>query len=234
MRDVADLRAEQIGDAVKLSWRLDGPVDAVTIERTVDESSPVRLPMRRIRANAGQYVDSAVQPGVTYCYQIYVEFHDVDGVPARTSGSRTTVTVAARPRADLPIRQDQPTGADPPIRQDPQTQDPQTQEQQTTVSYTVARAGWRRRTLRVQVRADGVPSELVLIARSGTTPPQARGDGQVLARMSAHAPAREHSEHTMEVSLDGAQLPWGVRLFPGSDGMGVVLQHPPDDALVVR
>ncbi len=447
MRDVADLCAEQIGDAVKLSWRLDGPVDAVTIERTVDESSPVRLPTRRIRANAGQYVDSVVQPGVTYCYQVYVEFHDVDGVPARTSGLRTAVTVAPRPRAihdleaatvagrtmlrwsapagtevriyavaatgstglgpghplaaedtevDLariadpvrlvgssdsghlvdplaageldyvpvtvlagravvgrPVRHlvveavgdlraddrgeeivlsfrmppgitearvlwrrdrlptgpddpdagqakvtntsleikggwhlaappdgsayfivcyplvridgtltavppgtgilarpatrvDQPTGVDPvtrpdlptradqPIRQEPQTQDPQTQDPQTTVSYTVARAGWRRRTLRVQVRADGMPPELILVVRAGTTPPHARGDGQVLARMSVHAPTREHSEHMMEVSLDGAQLPWGVRLFPGSDGVRVVLRHPPDDALVVR
>jgi hypothetical protein len=98
-RDITGLRAEQIGDRVRLSWRLDGPVDAVTIERTTDESSPVQGPMRRIRANAGQYVDSAVQPGAGYRYHVYVEFQDVDGHSARTTGSRIAVAVTPRPPA---------------------------------------------------------------------------------------------------------------------------------------
>ncbi|WP_157180346.1 zinc ribbon domain-containing protein [Protofrankia coriariae] len=548
MRDVTELRAEQIGDAVKLSWRLDGPVDAVTIERTVDESSPVRLPTRRTRANAGQYVDSAVQAGVTYRYQVYVEFHDADAVPARTDGASTMATVIPRPpairdlqvttaagrtmlrwnapagsevriyavppndpqpssqsglsssppghplavedtevdlariadparlvgssdsghlvdlsaageleyvpvtvlagravvgravrhlivgeitelRADdrgeeivlsfrMPLgitearvlwRRDQlPTGPDdpeadqakvtntsleikggwhlaapsdgsayfiacyplvhiggtltavppgtgilarpavraeqdarpnPPLRvdvsapaaggqegwraahpsthpstsadpadpaaagdqqaagdqraaedrqaagsagasadpptgasslvqpdQQPQQEQPyqgqprkeqqpqqpqqeqqeqqpqqehQPQQQQmredaAMVSYMVARVGWRRRTLRVQVRAEGLLPELLLVARSGTTPPQTREDGQVLARVPAREAAHAHGEHTVEVPLDGARLPWGVRLLPGPDAAQIVLRHPPDDALVLR
>ncbi len=444
VRDVAVLRAEQIGDGVRLSWRLDGPVDAVTIDRTVDESSPVQVPRRRIRANAGQYVDTVVQAGVTYRYQVYVEFQDVDGHPARTAGSGITVTVTPRPRAvrDLAVttvdgrtvlrwsampaahvqiyavpvsdaapphaagvedteidlakiaegarlvgssrsghlvdplaageldympvtvrdgravigcgvrhlvvegirdlraddrgeeivlsfqmppgitqarvlwRRDQlPTGpedpdsfrakvtntsleikggwhlaaprdgsayfvacyplvrtggtlravgpgmaivarsaASPDSHDSPDSPDdldsrndlnhPERHEyrdRERTVTYTLARSGWRRRTLRVHVRADGPLPAMVLVARPGTTPPQASDDGHPLARVSALPPT---PQRTLEVSLEGAELPWGVRLFPSSpEGQGavvgggpggVIVRHPPDDSLVIR
>ncbi len=437
VRDVIALRAEQLGAGVRLSWRLDGPVDAVTIDRTVDESSPVQVPMRRIRANAGQYLDTAVQPGVTYRYQVYVEFQDVDGHPARTAGSGIAVTVTPRPRAvrDLAVttvagrtvlrwsampathvqiyavpvpvsdagpphaagvedteidlekiaerarlvgssrsghlvdplaageldylpvtvcdgravvgagvrhlvvegirdlraddrgeeivlsfhmppgitqarvlwRRDQlPTGPDDPdafrakvtntsleikggwhlaaprdgsayfvacyplVRTggtlravgpgtamvarsaaSPDADDdlddlnqPEHHEhhdRERTVTYTLARSGWRRRTLRVHVRADGPLPAMVLVARPGTTPPQASDDGHPLARVSASPPT---PQRTLEVSLEGAELPWGVRLFPGSPASpgapvggvpgAVIVRHPPDDSLIIR
>lgn len=100
------------------------------------------------------------------------------------------------------------------------------------VSYTAARAGWRRRVLRVRVRSDGAVPELVLVARPGVRPPETLGEGQVLARL---APAAERTTRTMEIRLEGALLPWGVRLLPVRDGADAVeVDHPADDALIVR
>jgi hypothetical protein len=98
-----------------------------------------------------------------------------------------------------------------------------------TVAYTVGRVGWRRRTLRVQVRTDGAAPELVLVARAGTAPPGTAAEGHAVSRLAACAlPATR----TIEVPLDKAQLPWGVRLLPASGG--VVMAHPPDGSLVIR
>jgi hypothetical protein len=97
-------------------------------------------------------------------------------------------------------------------------------------TYTVSRAGWRRKTLRVDVRAGGPLPEMVLVARPGTVPPRGAGDGHALARLAASGAA---GQWTLEVSLDGAALPWGVRLIPAEDGPAPVRQ-PPDDALVIR
>jgi hypothetical protein len=100
------------------------------------------------------------------------------------------------------------------------------------VSYTAARAGWRRRVLRVRVRSDGAVPELVLVARPGVRPPATLGEGQVLARL---APSAERTTRTMEVRLEGALLPWGVRVLPVYDGADAVeVDHPVDDALIVR
>jgi hypothetical protein len=39
----------------------------------------------------------------------------------------------------------------------------------------------------------------------------------------------------MEVRLEGALLPWGIRVLPVPGGAEeFVVDHPPDDALVVR
>ncbi|MBL7622473.1 zinc ribbon domain-containing protein, partial [Frankia sp. AgB1.8] len=100
------------------------------------------------------------------------------------------------------------------------------------VSYFSTRAGWRRRVLRVRVRTDGVVPELVLVARPGTVPPATLGEGQALARLG---PCAERATRTMDVRLEGALLPWGIRLLPASgEGGDVTVDHPPDDALVIR
>jgi hypothetical protein len=99
-------------------------------------------------------------------------------------------------------------------------------------AYSVARAGWRKRVLRVRVRSDGAVPELVLVARPGTTPPTSLAEGQPLARFG---PSAQRVTRTVEVRLDGALLPWGVRLLPAGEGAAeMVIDHPPDDALVVR
>jgi hypothetical protein len=100
------------------------------------------------------------------------------------------------------------------------------------VSYSAARAGWRKRVLRVRVRSDGAVPELVLIARPGTRPPTGWTDGQVLARLPACA---ERATRTMDVRLEGALLPWGIRLLAVPEGsQGVEIDHPADDALILR
>jgi hypothetical protein len=99
-------------------------------------------------------------------------------------------------------------------------------------AYSVARAGWRKRVLRVRVRSDGAVPELVLVARPGTTPPGSLAEGQALARL---APCAHRATRTMEVRLDGALLPWGVRVLAVPDGAEpAAVDHPPDDVLVVR
>jgi hypothetical protein len=99
-----------------------------------------------------------------------------------------------------------------------------------SASYTLSRVGWRKRTLRVEVTADGPLPELVLIAQQGTVPPRSPGAGVEVARLPPGPPRR------VDVPLEGAQLPWAVRLLPrpGPGQVGLMLQHPPDDLLVVR
>ncbi|EFC79327.1 hypothetical protein [Parafrankia sp. EUN1f] len=102
-----------------------------------------------------------------------------------------------------------------------------------SVSYTVAKAGWRRRTLRVQVRSTGPVPRLVLVARPGEEPPTTPAEGQVLAELQA---ASDAGSWTMEVTLEGAQLPWGIRLLPvvTPDGPALWVDHPEDVQLVIR
>ncbi|CUU60736.1 hypothetical protein Ga0074812_14615 [Parafrankia irregularis] len=103
----------------------------------------------------------------------------------------------------------------------------------TSVSYSVAKAGWRRRTLRVQVRSTGPVPRLVLVARPGEEPPTTPAEGQVLAELQA---ASDAGSWTMEVTLEGAQLPWGIRLLPvvTPDGPALWVDHPEDVQLVIR
>jgi hypothetical protein len=103
----------------------------------------------------------------------------------------------------------------------------------TRVTYGLRRSGWRRRTLRVEVRADGPVPDLVLLARTGSIPPTGTGDGAELGRLPASTDAG--SQRALEVTLQGAQLPWAVRLLPAADqpGAQIVVSQPPDDQLVV-
>jgi hypothetical protein len=104
VRDVADLHAEQTADGVLLTWRLDGPLDMVTVERSTAAGSPGQGgPTRRTRAVGGRLVDQAVQPGLAYEYQVFVEYRDADGRPARTAGAAATVDVAVRPAPVLDL-----------------------------------------------------------------------------------------------------------------------------------
>ncbi|MCK9930532.1 zinc ribbon domain-containing protein [Frankia sp. Mgl5] len=98
VRDVADLRAEATPTGVRLTWRPSGPSDTVTIERTVDPDSSVSAPPRRARVTGGSFLDSDVLPGVGYRYRAFVEYTDVDGSAARTSGSRAEFGLLTRPR----------------------------------------------------------------------------------------------------------------------------------------
>ncbi|OHV22745.1 hypothetical protein BBK14_25200 [Parafrankia soli] len=98
VRDVADLRAEATPTGVRLTWRPSGPSDTVTIERTVDPDSSVSAPPRRARVTGGSFLDSDVLPGVGYRYRVFVEYTDVDGSAARTSGSRAEFGLLTRPR----------------------------------------------------------------------------------------------------------------------------------------
>ncbi|MCL9795556.1 zinc ribbon domain-containing protein, partial [Frankia sp. AgKG'84/4] len=103
---------------------------------------------------------------------------------------------------------------------------------QPTVSYSVSRSGWRRRTMRVQVRTSGPVGELILFARPGTVPPRAAVEAHELSRL---APVEQAVTRTIDVTLDGAQLPWGVRLLPASaPPVGWTVAHPGDEDLVVR
>ncbi|WP_235826293.1 hypothetical protein [Candidatus Frankia alpina] len=103
---------------------------------------------------------------------------------------------------------------------------------QPTVIYTVSRSGWRRRTMRVQVRTSGPAGELILFARPGTTPPRAAAEAHELSRLAA---VDQAVTRTIDVTLDGAQLPWGVRLLPVLvHPTGWTVTHPDDEDLVVR
>lgn len=101
------------------------------------------------------------------------------------------------------------------------------------MSYTLSRPGLRRRTLRVEVRADGPLPELVLVARTGDVPPRTPVDGRAVARIPAGAAERSRS---VDVPLAQAHLPWAVRLLPaaGSGATGLALNHPRDADLVIR
>ncbi|WP_261553791.1 zinc ribbon domain-containing protein [Frankia tisae] len=103
---------------------------------------------------------------------------------------------------------------------------------QPTVTYTVSRSGWRRRTMRVQVHTSGPAGELILFARPGTTPPRAAAEAHELSRLAA---VDQAVTRTIDVTLDGAQLPWGVRLLPVLvHPTGWTVTHPDDEDLVVR
>ncbi|EIV95857.1 hypothetical protein [Frankia sp. QA3] len=103
---------------------------------------------------------------------------------------------------------------------------------QPTVTYTVSRSGWRRRTMRVQVRTSGPVGELILFARPGTAPPRAAAEAHELSRLAA---VDQAVTRTIDVTLDGAQLPWGVRLLPALvHPTGWTVTHPADEDLVVH
>ncbi len=103
---------------------------------------------------------------------------------------------------------------------------------QPTVTYTVSRSGWRRRTLRVQVHTTGPAGDLILFARPGTVPPRVAAEAHELSRLAA---VDQAGTRTIDVTLDGAQLPWGVRLLPALvHPTGWTITQPPDDALVIR
>ncbi|MBX6391537.1 MAG: zinc ribbon domain-containing protein, partial [Frankia sp.] len=139
----------------------------------------------------------------------------------------------------IPGAQDEEAGDEEEPDDDSDTADLAYPDEPTTVrrgdpwvAYTVGRAGWRRRTLRVRVRSDGEVPELVLVARPGTAPPPVVAAGQELARL---APCSVPATRTMEIRLDGALLPWGVRLLPLTDpGPDLLLEHPADETLIVR
>jgi hypothetical protein len=103
----------------------------------------------------------------------------------------------------------------------------------TNVEYTVGRFGWWRRILRVHVRTDGPVPELVLLAKPGTVPPHDVEDGHVVSRLP---PSPLPASRTVEVPLDGAALPWGVRLVPVADAepITITICHPPDTTLAIR
>ncbi|MCM3884536.1 zinc ribbon domain-containing protein, partial [Frankia sp. R82] len=100
-----------------------------------------------------------------------------------------------------------------------------------TVTYSVSRSGWRRRTMRVQVHTSGPVGELVLYARPGTAPPRAAAEAHELSRLAA---VDQAVTRTIDVTLDGAQLPWGVRLLPALHPSGWAVAQPADEDLVVR
>ncbi|MBL7502299.1 zinc ribbon domain-containing protein, partial [Frankia sp. CN7] len=128
-REVDLLGAQQTDEGVRLTWRLDGPVQVVTVERAVEAVDPMdadedgadpaggpptgglALPsardvdrsVRHTRVSGGQLVDPDVQPGVTYRYRLSVEYVTADGTPARTAGVEVSVAVVARPRPVLDL-----------------------------------------------------------------------------------------------------------------------------------
>jgi hypothetical protein len=103
---------------------------------------------------------------------------------------------------------------------------------QPTVTYTVSRSGWRRRTMRVQVHTSGPVGELILFARPGAAPPRVAAEAHELSRLAA---VDQAVTRTIDVTLDGAQLPWGVRLLPALvHPTGWSVTHPADEDLVVR
>ncbi len=99
------------------------------------------------------------------------------------------------------------------------------------VTYSVSRSGWRRRTMRVQVHTSGPVGELILYARPGTAPPRAAAEAHELSRLAA---VDQSVTRTIDVTLDGAQLPWGVRLLPALHPSGWTVAHPADEDLIVR
>jgi hypothetical protein len=98
VRDVTALRAEMAHDGVALTWRLDAARDGVVIDRSIDSSSSVGGPTRRISASGGRYIDPDVQAGVTYRYHVRVEYAQVSGAVGRTPGAEVTISVTPRPR----------------------------------------------------------------------------------------------------------------------------------------
>src|SRR6185369_7385689 len=124
-REVEAVRAHQTSDAVRLTWRLEGPVQLVTIERAVEAVEPVGpvtaegddgsahqpagadrdvdRSVRHTRIGGGSLIDPDVQPGVTYRYRLSVEYVAADGTPARTAGVEMSVAVAPRPAPVLDL-----------------------------------------------------------------------------------------------------------------------------------
>lgn len=89
------------------------------------------------------------------------------------------------------------------------------------VSYALSRPGLRRRTLRVEVRADGPLPEMLLVARPGTVPPRDAGDGYAVGRMPASlggalSVKRDSSGSSRQAAASGARFGSG----PGGTGSG--------------
>ncbi|MGF7236229.1 MAG: zinc ribbon domain-containing protein, partial [Frankia sp.] len=110
VRDVSQVRAELVPDGVALSWRLDAARDGVVIDRTIDPSSSVGGPTRRITASGGRYIDPDVQAGVTYRYHVRVEYTQLSGATGRTPGAEVAITVTPRPRPVLDLAVDMDGG----------------------------------------------------------------------------------------------------------------------------
>src|SRR5664280_521448 len=96
-------------------------------------------------------------------------------------------------------------------------------------TYTVRRNGLRRRTLVVEVTADGPLPSLVVRVKPNGVPASAR-DGTELGRLDGGAPTAR-----LEVQVGALTLPAGVRVFATGTvtGRPLTLTDPPDRALLV-
>jgi hypothetical protein len=74
---------------------------------------------------------------------------------------------------------------------------------------------------------------LLLLAKPGTVPPLGIDDGHVVSRLP---PSPLPASRTIEVPLDGAALPWGVRLVPvaTSEPVSITVCHPSETTLSIR
>jgi serine/threonine protein kinase len=102
-----------------------------------------------------------------------------------------------------------------------------------TLSYQISRSGLLRRTLHVELRADGPLPDLVLVAFPGTVPPVSAHEGHTVARLPMSRPG---SPMRHDIPLGDAPLPMAVRLViePGTPADNVTIHHPRNDSLIIR
>lgn len=110
-RDIEVLAAEVVNGDVVLTWpRVGVGAAEAMVEREVDPSSGLTVPIRRIRpAQSGVHVDDDVSFDVPYTYRVFLNYRTPDGDPVRTSGQSVKVLLRHPPRAirDLWARTDE-------------------------------------------------------------------------------------------------------------------------------
>lgn len=98
VRDVTRLSARADASGVTLTWVLPISFGNVVVERAVDASAGLNLPLRRARAEGQTWRDTSPTSGVEFTYHVYAEYRDAQGVMVRTAGASVRAKVTPRPK----------------------------------------------------------------------------------------------------------------------------------------
>ncbi len=108
---ISNFEARAVDDAVEVRWELAGDETAeqfTVLRRAGDATNPQVVGEGAVTGSSGSYLDTSVEPGVTYHYELLVRTADgnefrspvatVTTTPSRSRWGRTTPTRSTRPR----------------------------------------------------------------------------------------------------------------------------------------